>query len=294
MYCSCKHLDTRSQSILSYPPTDRRNLADATRRKFWGASVTMNSQVSDERPADQRPQPERWPVRSGTVPPLAECFSLRPETGFDIAISPAPGETVVLTPPTRPPAAGRFPLAGMGGTGKTQLATALARFLWGSAVVDLLAWVSAVTRDSLITGYAQAGAAAGSPGAGEAPEAAAAGFLDWLAGTGRPWLVVRRAMAPGGSGPGPGHHPAARRRGPRAGPQDPGDRGVQPARGAELPDRPPLPRPADRGCRPHRGPRLLAARPGAGLGRDRRHRGRLPPVPHALRRPEAADARPAG
>src|SRR5260221_1646833 len=175
MYCSCKHLGTRSQSIPSYPPTDRRNLADATRRKFWGASVTMNSQVSDERPADQRPQPERWPVRSGTVPPLAECFSLRPETGFDIAISPAPGETVVLTPPTQPQAAGRFPLAGMGGTGKTQLATALARFLWGSAPVDLLAWVPAATRDSLITGYAQAGAAAGSPGAGEAPEAAAAG-----------------------------------------------------------------------------------------------------------------------
>jgi tetratricopeptide (TPR) repeat protein len=155
----------------------------------------MNSQVSVGRPVGQRPQPEHWPVRSGTVPPLAEGFSPRPETGFDIAISPAPGETVVLAPPTQPEAAGRFPLAGMGGTGKTQLASALARFLWGSAAVDLLAWVSAATRDSLITGYAQAGAAASSPGAGEAPEAAAAGFLAWLAGTGRPWLVVLDDLA---------------------------------------------------------------------------------------------------
>jgi tetratricopeptide (TPR) repeat protein len=80
--------------------------------------------------------------------------------------------------------------AGTGGTGKTQLAAALSRFLWNTAAVELLAWVPAVSRDSIITGYVQAGAAVGAPGGGEPPERAAASFLDWLADTGRPWLVV--------------------------------------------------------------------------------------------------------
>ena len=161
----------------------------------------MNSQVSAGSTAGQRSLPERWPVRSGTVPPLAECFNLRPETGFDFAISPGPGQTAVLAAPAPPqpaggfPRAGTIPQAGMGGTGKTQLASALARFLWGAGAVDLLAWVPAASRDSLITGYAQASAAAGLPGAGEAPEAAAASFVDWLADTGRPWLVVLDDLA---------------------------------------------------------------------------------------------------
>jgi hypothetical protein len=152
--------------------------------------VTVNSQVSPGNPGGERARPERWPVRSGTVPPLPEYFSPRPETGFDFVLSPAPGATVVLAPPTPPDTAGGDRLAGMGGTGKTQLGAALARFLWGSGAVDLLAWVPAASRDSLLTGYAQAAAAVGADGADEGPEAAAAAFLDWLANTGRPWLVV--------------------------------------------------------------------------------------------------------
>ena len=113
------------------------------------------------------------------MPPPAEYFSTRPETGFELEAKLAAGETVVLTSP-----------AGTGGTGKTQLAAALARFLWDSAAVDLLAWVPAVSRDSIIAGYRQAGAAVGAPGGGASPEWAAAGFLDWLAGTSRPWLLV--------------------------------------------------------------------------------------------------------
>ena len=186
--------------------------------------MSMNSQVNAGRLADERPPPEHWPVRSGTVPPLAEYFSPRPETGLGPAATPAAGETAVLTPPAQPGAAAgpiaatstgnasalaatraagtSSPLAGAvatgtasaqagtGGTGKTQLASALARYLWDSAAVDLLAWVPAVSRDSIITGYVQAGAAVGAPGLGEPPERAAASFLDWLAGTDRPWLLV--------------------------------------------------------------------------------------------------------
>src|SRR5215470_3258641 len=138
----------------------------------------MNSQVNVDRPAEERPPPERWPVRTGTVPPLAEYFTPRPETGFDLAATPAAGETAVLTPPAQPEtAAGPIVAtstgtasaqavaratgtasapAGTGGTGKTQLASALARYLWDSAAVDLRAWVPAVSRDSIITGYVQA------------------------------------------------------------------------------------------------------------------------------------------
>src|SRR5258708_36878983 len=98
----------------------------------------MNSEVSAGSTAGQRSLPERWPVRSGTVPPLAECFNPRPETGFDFAISPGPGQTAVLAAPAPPQPAGGFPpartipQAGMGGTGTPRLAPALPRFLRGA------------------------------------------------------------------------------------------------------------------------------------------------------------------
>src|SRR5258708_2712422 len=140
----------------------------------------MNSQVSAGEPADGRRRPEHWPVRFGTVPRLTEYFSPRPETGFDISIRPAHGETAVLVPRTQAGGAGEHPLTGMGGTGKTQLAAALARFLWAAGAVDLLAWVHAASRDSLITGYAQAGAAGRSPPAHAGPPAAARRVLGCL------------------------------------------------------------------------------------------------------------------
>src|SRR5215831_15287836 len=144
----------------------------------------MNSQVNEDRLADARPRPERWPVRAGTVPPLAEYFSPRPETGFDLAATPAAGETAVLTPPAQPGAAAGPIAATSAGTASALAATR------ATGTASPLAWVPAVSRDSIITGYVQAGAAAGAPGLGEPPERAAASFLDWLAGTDRPWLLV--------------------------------------------------------------------------------------------------------
>ena len=57
-----------------------------------------------------------WPVRSGPVPPLAACFSTRPETGFNAARALRPGGTAVLTQPAPPEAAGSHSLAALGGT----------------------------------------------------------------------------------------------------------------------------------------------------------------------------------
>jgi tetratricopeptide (TPR) repeat protein len=155
------------------------------------AGVTMNRQVRAGTPS----QSAGWPVWSGTVPPLAEGFVARPETGFDAARGLARGTTVVLTSPARDAEAGHEPPAGMGGTGKTQLAVAFARTLWGAREVDLLAWVPAGSRDAVLTAYAEALAAARLPGSGADAGAAAADFLAWLAAAGRPWLVVLDDLA---------------------------------------------------------------------------------------------------
>ena len=148
--------------------------------------VTMNRQVRAETPS----QSASWPAWSGAVPPLAECFIPRPETGFDATRGLARGTTVVLTPPAPAGEDGRQAEPGTGGTGKTQLASAFSRALWHNREVDLLAWVPAASRDAVLTGYAQALAAAGLPGSDADADRAAASFLAWLASTDRPWLVV--------------------------------------------------------------------------------------------------------
>ncbi len=133
-----------------------------------------------------------WPVWSGEAPPLADAFSSRPETGIGHLMDMRPGQTAVLTRPDR---AGDRPLAGLGGTGKTQLAVASARSLWQSGAVELLAWVPASSRDAVLTGYAQALDAVGARHPHEDAETAAARFLAWLAAAGRPWLVVLDDLA---------------------------------------------------------------------------------------------------
>jgi tetratricopeptide (TPR) repeat protein len=127
-----------------------------------------------------------WPVLSGLMPPLADSYTPRTESGPDPADSLHPGETVVLV--TAGGAARA--LGGMGGTGKTQLAAAIAHTLWSRGAVDLVLWVTASGRDAVLTGYAQALGEVGLPDPYEGPEVAAAHFLAWLAETPRPWLAV--------------------------------------------------------------------------------------------------------
>ena len=127
-----------------------------------------------------------WPVASGLVPPLADCYTPRTETGLSLADSLKPGETVVLVAADDVARA----LGGLGGTGKTQLAVAIAHELWDQRAVDLLVWVSATGRDTVITSFAQALADMGAPDPGAGPERAAAHMLAWLADTSRPWLVI--------------------------------------------------------------------------------------------------------
>jgi tetratricopeptide (TPR) repeat protein len=153
----------------------------------------MSSQVTSRKAAGLPAGQVILPVRLGVVPPLASSFSSRPETGLGLAGSLAPGETTILNPAA---AAGNpDPLAAAGGTGKTQLAAALAHSLWQAGAVEVLIWLTASGRDAVVAGYAQAlnDIRAAEPGA--EPDAAAARFLAWLASTSRPWLVVLDDLA---------------------------------------------------------------------------------------------------
>src|SRR5215831_8725661 len=93
-----------------------------------------------------------WPVLSGVIPQLTDSHVPRHETGLGLAASLAPGDTAVLIPSDE---AGRS-LGGLGGTGKTQLALAVAHALWDRRALDLVVWVCPSTRDAVVTAYAQA------------------------------------------------------------------------------------------------------------------------------------------
>lgn len=170
-----------------------------------------------------------WPLRCGPVPPLAEGYSPRPETGVGRIGKLDPGDTLILVPApgagpggTNPdsggrayiPASGRpahlaaaasssapaaaggnLALAASGGSGKTQLAAALAHQLWDSRAVDLLVWVNASTRNAILTGYALTLAELGAADPGDDLLTGAKRFLAWLSSTERRWLVVLDDLA---------------------------------------------------------------------------------------------------
>src|SRR5690348_2967351 len=153
-----------------------------------GDQTAMSGRYPQSAPA--RPDEVTWPLLSGLIPQLADSHVPRQETGLGLAASLAPGDTAVLIPADE---ANRT-LGGLGGTGKTQLALAIAHALWDRHAVDLVLWLTPTNRDAVITGYAQAMQDVGGP-ATDGPEAAAAHFLDWLTETDRPWLVILDDLA---------------------------------------------------------------------------------------------------
>jgi tetratricopeptide (TPR) repeat protein len=128
------------------------------------------------------------PVLSGTMPPLADFFLPRPETGFGLADRLRPGETTVLIPAPGEDAAGGGTVPG--GTGKTQLAAGFAHAMWRTRAVDVLVWVPAGNRTAILAGFAQAAAELDAQQPGETADAAARRFLGLLSRTERRWAVV--------------------------------------------------------------------------------------------------------
>ncbi len=130
-----------------------------------------------------------WPIRSGTVPALADGFSARPETAPGLAAALPAGAAVALVP-DRAAAPAADAQDWLRSSGKTQLAAAFAESLWQSGAVDLLVWIEATSRASVLSGYAAATAAATGRDQSSSCESVAAQFLSWLGETSRPWLVV--------------------------------------------------------------------------------------------------------
>jgi len=120
---------------------------------------------------------------SGTVPPLADAYFPRELT---LSSTLRPGETAVLVH------GGETELApaAQGGTGKTQLAVEFAHAMWNNRAVEVLVWVNAASRDSVVTGFAQAANMVDAGQLDEGAEEAAARFVSWLKRTRRPWALV--------------------------------------------------------------------------------------------------------
>lgn len=134
-------------------------------------------------PAD--PSARRF--RVGEVPPLAEGYSDRPDTGRGVAEALVPGSAVALVPGST---LAEGPQNWLGTSGKTQTAAALAESLWRSHAIDILIWIRATSRAAVLSAYVEASVAVtGIEPAGTA-ESVAARFVGWLGVTSRSWLVV--------------------------------------------------------------------------------------------------------
>ncbi|WP_234343674.1 FxSxx-COOH system tetratricopeptide repeat protein [Streptomyces sp. NRRL F-5123] len=112
------------------------------------------------------------------MPSRAMSFQVRAEAGR-LAAAMDGGGTAVLCQV----------LTGMGGVGKTQLAADFAHRSWDERRVEVLVWVTAVSRTAIVAAYAQAGEELCGADPGH-PERAATVFLAWLRVQDHRWLVV--------------------------------------------------------------------------------------------------------
>jgi tetratricopeptide (TPR) repeat protein len=125
-----------------------------------------------------------WPVRSGLFPPVADAFIAREAVpGIRQALMPAGSVALVADGTPGGSSTGRDRPCG-----RTQLASWAAGALWNARAADLLAWVPASSRVSVLSAYVRVAAELGLDH-GDA-DLVAARLLAWLAGTRRPWLIV--------------------------------------------------------------------------------------------------------
>ncbi len=130
-----------------------------------------------------------WPVRSGPVPPLADRFSTRPETGPDLAMALERSPTIALVPRSRRVGAGSSH-DWLRCSGKTQFAAFFAESQWRARSTDFLVWIDASSTASILSGYVEAARVITGTRLPGIAESVAASFLGWLGRTDRRWLVV--------------------------------------------------------------------------------------------------------
>ncbi|MEU6587660.1 tetratricopeptide repeat protein [Streptomyces sp. NPDC046881] len=141
--------------------------------------------------------PATWPHQTGTaLPPQAAFFHDRPETSALAAALAGGGEAVLghAAPKALSAAHTSGVVAGLGGVGKSQIAARYARTAMERGELDVLVWVSAANRATVVATYAQAATELIGSAAPDDPEQAAVALLAWLEPkAGRPpcrWLVV--------------------------------------------------------------------------------------------------------
>ena len=132
--------------------------------------------------AEQAPR-----LRIGKVPPLAKGFIDRPDTVCGIVDTLARGSTVALVPNS---ASAECPSDWLSACGKTQIAVMIAESLWRSGAIDMLIWITATSRASVLSAFVEASVAAtGFEPIGTA-ESVVVRFISRLGETSQPWLVV--------------------------------------------------------------------------------------------------------
>ncbi|MCK2243721.1 MULTISPECIES: FxSxx-COOH system tetratricopeptide repeat protein [unclassified Crossiella] len=122
----------------------------------------------------------------GALPPRAHAFQHRLEATQLRAVSAAHGTAVLV-------GSCSHLVRGLGGVGKTQLAAEHARTLWNDGALDLLMWITATSRDAILTAYAHAASERhprSSAALPQATELLAQRWLSLLNTTSLRWLVV--------------------------------------------------------------------------------------------------------
>jgi hypothetical protein len=125
------------------------------------------------------------PYRAGIAPPRAVAFQHRVDSGLLAQALDRRGAAVLNS--GEPVRVGV--LSGLGGVGKTQLALDYAERLWAAGAVDVWVWVTAGSREAIVSSYARL--ASDLTGIEDHdPERGAQRLLEWLATTSVRWLVV--------------------------------------------------------------------------------------------------------
>jgi tetratricopeptide (TPR) repeat protein len=125
--------------------------------------------------------------RIGKVPPLAKGFTDRPDTARGIVDTLVQGSAVALVPDS---ASAQGLSDWLGACGKTQIAVMIADSLWRSGAIDMLIWVTATSRASVLSTFAEASVAATGIKPTGTAESVVARFISRLGETSQPWLVV--------------------------------------------------------------------------------------------------------
>ncbi len=145
----------------------------------------MDNHGSAGRPAAEPGKGPGWPA---SAPPLGAGYVPRPEANEALETALAPGSVTALVSEQ----IGTGPRSWRDTCGKTQLAVAAARSLLRSGTVERVIWLTATSRASVLSGYAEAAQAADWAETGLAgdTDSVASRLLGWLRDTDRPWLVV--------------------------------------------------------------------------------------------------------